>query len=46
MVMNIMGHTDVRTSIRYQRPLLDSVREAIDQRNLCDNPRHHEPSGQ
>jgi hypothetical protein len=29
-----MGHTDVRTAMRYQHPVLDSVREAIDQRNL------------
>jgi hypothetical protein len=33
MVMNVMGHTDVRTAMRYQHPVLDSVREAIDQ--LC-----------
>jgi len=33
IVMNVMG-TDVRTSMRYQHPALDSVREAIDQRNL------------
>jgi integrase len=25
MVMNVMGHTDVRTSMRYQHPALDSV---------------------
>ena len=42
MVMNVMGHTDVRTSMRYQHPALDSVREAIDQRNLRHNPRHNE----
>jgi integrase len=42
MVMNVMGHTDVRTSMRYQHPTLDSVREAIDQRNLRHNPRHNE----
>jgi integrase len=41
MVMNVMGHTDVRTSMRYQHPSLDSVREAIDQRNLRHNPRHN-----
>jgi hypothetical protein len=34
MVMNVMGHTDVRTAKRCQHPVLDSVREAIDQRNL------------
>jgi integrase len=43
MVMNVMGHTDVRTSMRYQHPALDSVREAIDQRNLRHNARHNEP---
>ena len=42
MVMNVMGHTDVRTAMRYQHPVLDSVREAIDQRNLRHNPRHSE----
>ena len=41
MVMNVMGHTDVRTSMRYQHPSLDSVREAIDQRILRHNPRHN-----
>jgi hypothetical protein len=29
-------------SIRYQHPVLDSVREATDQRNLRHNPRHNE----
>ena len=42
MVMNVMGHTDVRTSMRYQHPGLDSVREAIDQRNQRHKPRHNE----
>ena len=42
MVMKVMGHTDVRTSMRYQHPVLDSVREAIDQRNLRHNSRHNE----
>ena len=42
MVMNVMGHTDVRTAMRYQHPALDSVREAIDQRNLRHKPRHNE----
>jgi hypothetical protein len=42
MVMNVMGHTDVRTAMRYQHPALDSVREAIDQRNLRHNSRHNE----
>jgi hypothetical protein len=27
MVMKVMGHTDVRTAMRYQRPILDPVRE-------------------
>ena len=40
MVMKVMGHTDVRTSMRYQHPGLESIREAIDQRNLRHNPRH------
>jgi hypothetical protein len=35
--MNVMGHTDVRTAMRYQHPVLDSVREAIDQPNLRHN---------
>jgi len=39
MAMNVIGHTDVRTSMRYQHPVLDSVREAIDRRNLHRNPR-------
>ena len=42
MVMNVMGHTDPRTAMRYQHPTLDSVREAIDQRNLRHNSRHNE----
>ncbi len=42
MVMNVMGHTDVRTAMQYQHPVLDSVREAIDQRNLRHKPRHNE----
>jgi hypothetical protein len=32
MVMNLMGHTDVLNAL--PDPALDSVREAIDQRNL------------
>ena len=43
MVMNVMGHTDARTAMRYQHPVLDSVREAIDQRNLRHKTRHIEP---
>lgn len=42
MVMNVMGHSDVRTAMRYQHPALDAVREAIDQRNLRHKPRHNE----
>jgi integrase len=42
MVMKVMGHTDVRTSMRYQHPVLDSIREAIDLRNSRHNPRHSE----
>jgi hypothetical protein len=42
MVMNVMGHSDVRTAMRYQHPVLDPVREAIDQRNLHHKPRHNE----
>ncbi len=42
MVMKVMGHTDVRTSMRYQHPVLDSIREAIDLRNSRHNPRHNE----
>jgi integrase len=41
MVMNVMGHTDVRAAMHYQHPALDSVREAIDQRNLRQNLRHN-----
>jgi hypothetical protein len=41
-VMKVMGQADVRTAMRYQHPVLDSVREAIDQRNLRHNPRHNE----
>src|SRR5258708_6620797 len=39
---NVMGHTDVRTAMRYQHPVLDSVREAIDQRNLHHKRRRNE----
>jgi integrase len=42
MVMKVMGHTDTRTAMQYQHPVLDSVRDAIDQRNLRHNPRHNE----
>jgi integrase len=42
MVMNVMGHSDVRTAMRYQHPVWDPVREAIDQRNLRHKARHNE----
>ena len=42
MVMKVMGHTDVRTSMRYQHPVLDPIRDAIDQRNLRPNQSHSE----
>ncbi len=42
MVMKVMGHTDVRTAMRYQHPVLDPVREAIDQRNSRHNSHHSE----
>jgi hypothetical protein len=32
MVMKVMGHANVRTALRYQHPIPDPVREAIDQR--------------
>jgi integrase len=41
-VMKVMGHTDVRTAMRYQHPILDPVRDAIVQRNSRHNPRHNE----
>jgi integrase len=46
LVMKAMGHSDVRTAMRYQHPALDSLREAIDQRNLRHNSRHSELSVQ
>ena len=33
MVMKVVGHSDVRTAMRYQYPILDPIRDAIDQRN-------------
>ena len=42
MVMKVMGHTDARTAMQYQYPVLDSVRNAINQRNLRHKPRHDE----
>jgi hypothetical protein len=40
MVMNVMGHSYVRTAMRYQHPVLDPVRDAIDPKNLRHKPRH------
>ncbi len=40
MVMKVMGHSDVRTSMRYQHPGIEPIREAIEQRNLRHNSRH------
>jgi len=34
--------TDVRTAMRHQHPGLESIREAIDQRNPRHNPHHSE----
>jgi integrase len=42
MVMKVMGHADVRTAMRYQHPVLDSIRQAIDERNSRHNLRHSE----
>jgi integrase len=42
MVMKVMGHIDVRTAMRYQLPILDPVRDAIDLRSSRHNPRHSE----
>ncbi|MGA7892071.1 MAG: tyrosine-type recombinase/integrase [Candidatus Sulfotelmatobacter sp.] len=42
MVMKVMGHRGTRTAMHYQHPLLDPIREAIDQRNLRHKPRHNE----
>ena len=41
MVMKVMGHTDARTAMQYQHPVLDAVREAIDQRNVTARLRHN-----
>ncbi len=46
MVMKVMGHIDPRTAMHYQHPILDPVREAIDQRNLRHKPRRNELSVQ
>jgi hypothetical protein len=41
-VMIVMGHSDVRTAMRYQDPELDPVRDAFDQRNLRHKSRHND----
>jgi hypothetical protein len=46
MVMKVIRHTDVRTSMRYQHPILDPVRKAIDQRNSRHKSRNSEVSVQ
>jgi integrase len=40
MVMKVMGHTDAKTAMRYRHPILDPVRDVIDQGNFRLNPRH------
>lgn len=35
VVMEVMGHSDVKTAMRYQHPELDQVRTAIDNRNTA-----------
>jgi integrase len=41
VVMDSMGHSDVRTTMRYQHPELEQVRIAIDKRNAQrHNSRH------
>lgn len=35
VVMDVMGHSDVKTAMRYQHPELDQVRTAIDARNTA-----------
>ena len=42
MIMQAMGQSDVRTAMRYQHPVLDPIRVAIDERNLRHNLRHNE----
>ena len=41
MVMKVMGHTDARTAMQYRHPVLDPIREAIDQRNMAADLRHN-----
>jgi len=33
----VLGHADMRTSMLYQHPVVDSIREVIDQRNSRRN---------
>jgi integrase len=41
LVMDSMGHTDVRTAMRYQHPESDKIRDVINRRNAeRHNPRH------
>jgi len=37
VVIKVMGQADVRTAMRCQHPVLDSVREAIEKRNPSHN---------
>jgi len=44
LVMNSMGHGDVRTTMKYQHhDHLEPVRNAIDQRNLVRHNSRHSP---
>lgn len=43
VVMDSMGHSDVRTAMRYQHPELEQVRIAIDQRNAERHNSRHSP---
>jgi integrase len=40
VVMNTMGHSDVKTAMTYQHPELNIVREAINARNVPDGSWH------
>jgi integrase len=41
LVMDVMGHADVRTAMRYQHPEADLIRDVINRRNAeRHNPRH------
>lgn len=41
-VMRIMGHSEVKTTMRYQHPGLDSIREAIEARNAEQGKRREQ----